>query len=88
MCIFAKYRDIFGKPRQGFHEARIPGLDLALWDTLGTIFIAVVIGLVSGVSVWICIAVAFAVAIVLHWLFCVRTTMTVTLGLVPSEKTT
>ena len=38
-----KYKYIFGYPREGFHKWRIPILDIALLDTLGTILIGIVI---------------------------------------------
>jgi len=82
MCIFAQYSDIFGTPRQGFHETRIPYLDVALWDTIGTIVIAIVLALIFDLSIWLTVSIAFCLAIFLHYLFCVKTKLTVAMNLV------
>jgi hypothetical protein len=67
--------DIFGKPHMGFHAARIPYIDIALWDTVGTIVIALVIAHVYGLTPWKVVACAFLLGIILHWFFGVKTTV-------------
>lgn len=65
--------DILGKPRQGFHAARIPFIDIALWDTVGTVVIALVIAYVFKLTAWKVVVYAFVLGIFMHWLFSVRT---------------
>jgi hypothetical protein len=76
------YRDMFGLPYQGFHAVRIPGLDVALYDTFGTIVIAVIVAYLFDWTVWKTVLGAFALAILMHALFKVHTKLTVALGLV------
>ena len=71
-----QYKDVFGAPRQGVHAARIPIVDLAFWDVLGTIILVVVLSYTLGTSL-LKTAIATTVAFIfLHWLFCVDTTLT------------
>jgi len=81
MCIFSKYKDALGVPRTGFHSARIPWLDFALWDTVGTIVVAWLLVFlfakdksVANTIFWIIIA--FAIGVVFHLAFGVKTKMT------------
>jgi len=82
----AAYKDSLGEPRKGFHAARIPILDVALWDTLGTIVIAALVAYAFKWSAWKTILGAFVLATFLHWLFGVRTKMTTTLGLLSAAE--
>ena len=77
-----KYRDIFGPPRSGIHATRIPYLDVALSDTISTIVVAVLIAYIFGLSIWKTVLAAFALGLLAHVLFGVRTKLTVALGLV------
>jgi len=73
------YKFLFGVPEQGFHETRFMGL--ALYDTLGTVVIAVVIALVCKFSVWKTILVLFVVGEVLHYLFGTQTAFLTFIGI-------
>jgi hypothetical protein len=77
----APLASLLGEPRQGFHAARIPVLDVALWDTVGTIVIAVVVAYLFNLPVWLTVAAAFLLGIYAHWLFGVNTRLNVGLGL-------
>jgi bacteriorhodopsin len=75
-------KDIFGLPRTGFHAQRIPILDIALWDTVGTIVITIILVQLFAVDKsigntlkWILFA--FILGFVLHYTIGVRTKMTV-----------
>ena len=78
-----KYKNALGIPYQGFHEKRIPILDLALNDVLGTIFLGILLwGILYELKIFteilynqiiLCIAIMFAVGILLHRIFCVNT---------------
>jgi len=78
-----KYKDILGIPKKGVHENRIPVLDIALNDTVGTIVLGLVFGiLISFIfktnftyTFIICTIVFFILGIGLHRLFCVNTTI-------------
>ena len=68
-----KYKDVFGKPGQGAHRFRI--FDIAIVDTLLTVLLAFVIAHFGGISLMYVIPGTFFFGIVLHRLFCVRTTV-------------
>jgi len=78
---FAKYRDIFGEPRTGIHARRIPIIDLAFWDTIQTLVLAVSIAFVFKLSIWKSVVAVFALGLAAHVAFGVKTKMTTTLGL-------
>ena len=76
-----RYKDALGVPRMGFHSARIPWLDYALWDVVGTIGVTWVLVLLfakdksfPNTMRWILFA--FLLGLLLHLLFSVDTTMT------------
>jgi hypothetical protein len=70
---FCKHKDIFGKPREGPHSARIPGIDVATTDTMAVLIIGYLISWYSGYSYWKITGGLFVAGIVVHRLFCVRT---------------
>jgi len=79
-----RYRDALGKPRVGFHSARIPWVDYALYDVLGTIGVTWALVMIfaqdkSIVNTVRWIAFAFLLGILLHIIFGVKTKMTVDL---------
>jgi hypothetical protein len=68
------YKDIFGKPGKGAHSYRV--FDIAIVDVIFTIIGAAVIHYFMPQYKFIVIlATLFAAGIVLHHLFCVRTTV-------------
>jgi hypothetical protein len=71
------YKNIFGKPGEGPHKHRIFGV--AAVDLLGTVLIAVLIGMWKKYSI-VGIAALFIglmiLSLILHRLFCVETTLT------------
>lgn len=74
--IFDKYKDIFGKPNEGVHAIRIPIINLAAVDVIGTILIAYILWLVipqKRVSLLMMIVIIFALAEIMHILFGVKT---------------
>jgi len=68
-----KYKDVFGKPREGVHQYRI--FNFAIVDVLLTILAAIVISKTAGVSVVYTIISLFLIAIVTHKIFCVDTAL-------------
>lgn len=74
--IFDKYKDIFGKPNEGAHAIRIPIINLAAVDVIGTILIAYILWLIipqKRVSLLMMIIIIFALAEIMHILFGVKT---------------
>ena len=67
-----QYKSILGDPGTGFHSTRI--MSFALWDIVGTIVMSWVLSKYSKMSFVKSTVVMFAVAVLLHWLFCVDTT--------------
>ena len=68
-----KHKDIFGKPGEGAHQYRI--FDIAIVDTVLTVLFAFVIAYFSGVSLVYVVPFTFILGIIVHRLFCVRTTV-------------
>ena len=70
---FCKYKNMFGEPKEGIHSYRI--FDVAIMDVLQTVIVAFAISYVIKQSFWLVLLIMFLVGIVLHRLFCVRTTV-------------
>lgn len=72
-CSFAKYSNIFGEPKTGFHEFRI--LDVAVNDLLGTVVISGLISYNYDFSFLSVFLFFIVLGIAFHRLFCVNTTI-------------
>ena len=72
--LFCEYKDIFGKPKEGFHAKRIFGL--AFNDLIGTIIIAIIIAWYKGYSKIKTIINLLIIGEISHYLFCVETPIT------------
>jgi hypothetical protein len=69
-----KYKDIFGKPNEGIHSYKI--FNISIVDVLATIFVAYIIYLfIPNCNFFFILIGLFLLGIVLHKLFCVRTTI-------------
>jgi hypothetical protein len=68
-----KYKNIFGKPNEGVHSYRV--FNIAIVDVLMTIFGAFLISYFFKVSFLYTTIILFILGIILHKLFCVRTTV-------------
>lgn len=90
MGLLCQYKDSLGVPKQGFHSIRMNffGLQVARNDFIGTIFLGFLLAIIltftlkSGnrfVLFWSslipCIIFMFGLGIILHWIFCVNTTL-------------
>ena len=75
MWYFCKYKDILGKPGEGLHSYRI--LDISIMDVLFTILLAKFIQyyLLETYSIWLILIFCFLAGIMLHRIFCVKTTI-------------
>ena len=68
-----KYKDIFGKPKEGPHSYRI--FNIAIVDTLLTIIIGYLISKYFKLKLYIVLIVLFILSIIVHKIFCVKTTL-------------
>ena len=75
MWYFCKYKDSLGKPGEGLHSYRI--LDIAIMDVLFTILLAKFIQyyIMDTYSFWPIFICCFISGIILHRIFCVKTTL-------------
>jgi len=70
---FCKYKNIFGAPNTGSHRYRI--FDIAVVDAVSTIILAVILSYFLKIKFLIVLFALFILGIVMHHLFCVRTTI-------------
>ena len=72
--MLCKYKNVLGKVNTGLHSYRI--LDIAVVDVILTILLAYIVKLIFPNKKFILILVLlFLLGIILHRLFCVRTTI-------------
>lgn len=72
--MFCKYKNIFGKEKKGIHSYRF--LDIAIVDVIMTIFAAYILHtFIPKINFFIILVSLFLLGIVMHRLFCVRTTI-------------
>jgi hypothetical protein len=67
------YKNLGGKPKEGHSKYRI--LDISIVDTVGTIIIAYFISKYYNQDFKMIVVILFILGIILHRLFCVRTTI-------------
>ena len=70
---FCKYKNLFGELNTGIHSYRF--FNLAIIDIFVTIIIAIVISYFYKVSLYFTTIFIFILGIIIHRLFCVRTTI-------------
>jgi hypothetical protein len=68
-----RYKDIFGRPREGAHAYRI--YNIAIVDVAATIIVAFIISHAFALSFWKSLVGLFLIGIISHRAFCVRTTV-------------
>lgn len=73
MSGLCKYKDALGKPGKGIHSYRFMGL--AIVDVIMTLIGALLISYFTRKSLFLIAAILFGLGIILHRLFCVRTTI-------------
>ena len=71
--MFCQYQNILGEPGKGIHKARFLGF--AQNDIIGTIILAWFLNLYFKINYFHMLAILFVIAILLHRLFCVPTTL-------------
>lgn len=77
--MFCQHQNVFGKPREGVHAYRIPGVDLAAVDVIATFVLALIIYMLVGHSLGYITAGLFGLGIIAHALFGVPTKLNVAL---------
>jgi hypothetical protein len=73
MLNLCKYKDIFGKPKEGAHSYRI--FNIAIVDLLLTILAAYLLSIFTGYKFIYTLLFMFILGIISHRIFCVRTTI-------------
>lgn len=71
MVDLCKYKDLFGKPKEGLRKYRI--FNIAITDTLVVIVISVFLSWLTKIPLLLTLVVIFTSGIIVHRLFCVRT---------------
>ena len=75
MWYFCKYKDILGKPGKGLHSYRV--FNIAIVDVLLTVLLAKFIQyyIMEETDFLLILTCCFIMGIILHRIFCVRTTI-------------
>ena len=68
-----KYKDALGVPGQGVHSYRVGGF--AIVDIILTFIGACILSLIFKQNYWVTLVAFFLLGIVLHRIFCVKTTL-------------
>ena len=71
--MLCKYKDLLGKPNQGIHQYRFLGVAIA--DVTMTVVAAFIISYFSKYNFWLILVILFLTGIILHNIFCVKTTI-------------
>ena len=71
--MFCNYKNIFGEVGQGPHSYRI--FNIAIVDVLVTIILAYIISWITKKKIYYVLPLLFLLGIILHKLFCVKTTI-------------
>jgi hypothetical protein len=67
------YKDLFGKPNKGVHKYKI--FDIAIVDLVSTIIVAYLISQYTKKDFKLILLILILLGIILHRLFCVKTTI-------------
>ena len=81
--VFCKYRHIFGIEGQGAHSYRI--FNISIVDFVGTIILGIILSKITNANIYLSIIIMFLLAILLHKLFCVKSTVNVLLDNINSK---
>jgi fatty acid desaturase len=71
--MLCKYKDALGKPKTGIHSYRI--FNIAIADVIMTIIASLIISYFFKFNFWITLIILFLLGILLHRIFCVKTTV-------------
>lgn len=71
--LFCKYKNLLGEPRKGIHSYRV--WDIAVFDVLLTFALAYWIAVSNDWEYYSTLVYTFIMGIIVHWLFCVNSTV-------------
>lgn len=71
--MLCEYKNIFGEPNTGLHKIRI--FDIAIVDVVATIIVGILLSKYYKSNLGITLFILFALGIIIHYIFCVRTTV-------------
>ena len=71
--MLCQYKDSLGKPGEGVHKYRI--FNIAIVDVVLTIIIALLLSYLFKINFFIMLIILFLLGIIIHRIFCVRTTV-------------
>lgn len=69
-----KYKNIFGKPKQGVHSYRL--FNIAIVDVVGTLILAIIFSKLYNIKILHSFIILLIFSIFIHKIFCVETTLT------------
>jgi len=68
-----RYKDIFGKPREGVHRFRIPIVDWALVDVVLIVLLTIIFYMLGYKRIFLIFIILFFVGQLFHYMFGVQT---------------
>lgn len=71
--MLCKYQNALGEPKKGLHKYRI--FNIAIFDVLLTIILSLIISWIFKLNFLIVLLIVFLLGIIIHRIFCVRTTI-------------
>jgi len=71
--MLCQYKNILGIPNEGIHKYRL--FNIAIMDVIMTIIGAFIISYIFSCNFWVVLVFLFLLGIILHRVFCVKTTV-------------
>jgi len=71
--MLCKYKNVLGIPNKGLHQYRI--FNIAIADVILTIIVAFIISYIFTINFLLTVIILFLSGIIIHRIFCVRTTI-------------
>jgi len=71
--MLCKYKDVLGIPNKGLHQYRI--FNIAVFDVILTIIVAFIISYIFNINFILTVIILFLLGIIIHRIFCVKTTI-------------
>ena len=71
--MLCKYKNALGIPNKGVHQYRI--FNIAIFDVLLTIILSLIISYIFNINFLLTLIILFLLGIILHRIFCVKTTI-------------
>ena len=71
--MLCKYKDLLGVPDKGLHKYRI--FNIAIADVTLTIIVSIILSYIFNINFLSLLIILFLLGIIMHRIFCVRTTI-------------